>query len=357
MGFLERIAERVETFYTELAALSLYNPQAEANPARARWKYVQRRIKDGSFFVLAAEVAPLNLDKPTQSTQPLNTSSFGAKRNKRQSVSFDHILSQAVSSVEKTNNPSKGRSHSRNHSERERQKAPSPLPNGRVEGVPPVPVLPRGVTFAKSAGKPERPMRLADAHTARANGPSDSTSYDEQNIQKAAGRMSQFMMGKMKDMRRLSKNFNALSLEHATAMFAPSLPSQAEDDNSSESGSASSLSEVAGALPEYRQNGKYEDPREHKRSDSRQATLEKLSGNYSNVGASYAKPVMKHLSPSFSPSVAGSETGKSARTVMSRSDMHSATFSRKLSVHQYAGSKSSGSISGEPPLPPKPSHW
>ncbi|KAG8823264.1 hypothetical protein FRC17_009376 [Serendipita sp. 399] len=53
MGYLERIAERVESFYTDMAALSLYHPESEANPARARWKFLQRRIKDGSFFVLA----------------------------------------------------------------------------------------------------------------------------------------------------------------------------------------------------------------------------------------------------------------------------------------------------------------
>ncbi|CAE6397648.1 unnamed protein product, partial [Rhizoctonia solani] len=37
MQYLERIVERLESYYKDHAALNLYNPNQEANPARARW--------------------------------------------------------------------------------------------------------------------------------------------------------------------------------------------------------------------------------------------------------------------------------------------------------------------------------
>ncbi|KAG8776015.1 hypothetical protein FRC16_004643, partial [Serendipita sp. 398] len=166
MGYLERIGERVDSFYTDMGSLSLYHPESEANPARARWKFLQRRIKDGSFFVLARDMAPFNLDKPAQ---PI--SSFESKRNKRQSVSFDHILSQAVSSVSKVNGSKKPRRvEKRSGWEPSTTRSPTIIQEEEND-IPPVPV---------------RPLRLADAHTARARGPSGSTSYEEQNVRKAA---------------------------------------------------------------------------------------------------------------------------------------------------------------------------
>ena len=52
---LQRIAERLHTFYVDLSAHSVYNPDIEDNPARTRWKVLARRIKDGSFFGLSRE--------------------------------------------------------------------------------------------------------------------------------------------------------------------------------------------------------------------------------------------------------------------------------------------------------------
>jgi hypothetical protein len=313
MGYLERIAERVETFYTELAALSLYHPESEANPARARWKFLQRRIKDGSFFVLARKIAPLNLDKPIQST-----TSFESKRNKRQSVSFDHILSQAVSSVSRMNHPSKGRTTSKRAGGGV-PRSRSPLAIPEESEIPPVPT---------------RPIRLADAHTARARGPSNSTSYEEQNMRKAANRMSQFMAGKIKDMRRLSKNFNALSLEHAMSRYGSNTR---DDEGSSDSGSVSSI-ETPRNFPE------------HQRSSSRQVALDRLAGSRGVTAPLYTR------GSSRNPSSAESESGRterSVRTVISKSDLHSATFSRKLSVYSSANAKSSHPTETHN----KPSHW
>src|SRR5690606_19356006 len=56
VSILERIAVRLEGFYSEVGRMSMYHPEMEENPARARWAVVRRRIRDGSFFVLAREV-------------------------------------------------------------------------------------------------------------------------------------------------------------------------------------------------------------------------------------------------------------------------------------------------------------
>ncbi|KAG8813411.1 hypothetical protein FRB91_002732 [Serendipita sp. 411] len=317
MGYLERIGERVDSFYTDMGSLSLYHPESEANPARARWKFLQRRIKDGSFFVLARDMAPFNLDKPAQ---PI--SSFESKRNKRQSVSFDHILSQAVSSVSKVNGSKKPRRVEK-RSGREPSTTRSPTIIQEEENdIPPVPV---------------RPLRLADAHTARARGPSGSTSYEEQNVRKAANRMSQFMTGRMKDIRRLSKNFNALSLEHAMSLYGPA--GQREEETSSDSGSSvSPLTES----PRHLQ--------EHQRTGNRQVVSPRTGMNRTiGGGSTYSRSLARQ------PSSAESDSGKterSARTLMSRSEMQSATFSRKLSVYQSSREKSNAVIET-----PKPSHW
>lgn len=53
LTLLERIAARLEAYYTSLAQESIYRPEIENNPARTRWHNVRRKIVDGSFFVLA----------------------------------------------------------------------------------------------------------------------------------------------------------------------------------------------------------------------------------------------------------------------------------------------------------------
>ena len=298
-----------------MAALSLYHPASEANPARARWKFVQRRINDGSFFVLSHEMTPFGFDKPTT-----HASSYASKGSKRQSVSFDHILSRAVSSVSKTPGtriPRDGNPKSRHDGRRHQNQ-------GRGVGrdaIPPVPT---------------RPLRLADAHTARAVASASSTSFEDQSILKAANRMSRFMTGRMKDLRRLSKNFNTLSLEHAMAQYGP--PTQ-YDEESSESGSS------VGPLAEIPQPR-----RDQQRSGSRHGALERLAGSQSGGASAYAKSVLRQGSSGESES---GRTERSARTVMSRSELQAATFSRKLSVVQATGGGSSHSRDA----PPMPSHW
>ncbi|EEB88587.1 hypothetical protein MPER_13507, partial [Moniliophthora perniciosa FA553] len=88
-----------------------------------------------------------------------------------------------------------------------------------------------------------RPLRLADAHTARAKGGKDNaTSFEEQISARATNRMSTFMQGRMKDIKRLSKSVNGmLSLDHALTVYGraenggsqPHSESEFEDHSSS----------------------------------------------------------------------------------------------------------------------------
>ncbi|KAL1591803.1 hypothetical protein SLS59_010075 [Nothophoma quercina] len=55
MQVLERMANRLEGFYAKLARYSVFQPEMERNPARARWNILKRKIWDGSFFVLTRE--------------------------------------------------------------------------------------------------------------------------------------------------------------------------------------------------------------------------------------------------------------------------------------------------------------
>ncbi|KAG9093410.1 hypothetical protein FS749_014417 [Ceratobasidium sp. UAMH 11750] len=200
MRYLERIAERLESYYTDHAALSLYNAAKEANPARARWNLLRRRISDGSFFVLTRQIGftddldDVGLSQPTRGTR--------TARSKRQTVTFDQVLSQAVSSVTTVES-------------RERRRLEKPKPSGQSD-------------------------RLAAAHTQRAGGPTNlSSSYEEQSVTKANKRMSTFIQNRLKDIRRLSRSDSTLNLEHALAAYGVSQDSKARSqftDTDSDSG-------------------------------------------------------------------------------------------------------------------------
>ncbi|KAL0577411.1 hypothetical protein V5O48_004576 [Marasmius crinis-equi] len=331
MSCLQRIAERVESFYVDLAAHSLYHPEREANPARARWRFIQRRIKDSSFFLLTRDIhagsgLEMDLERPIKASNTFEAPIGG--RKKRQSVSFDQVLSQAVSTVSKS------------PTVRTKRKGPSRAPTVIEED--------EEVRTPRQVASGPRPLRLADAHTARAKvGRNAETSFEEQVSTRAMNRMSVFMQGRMKDMRRLSKSLNqngVFTLEHAMNLYGssggnsqrggsrngatstPQSESEVEYASSSEGSSPTDVFVPASAVPS----------RTHSRAASRQMSLDKLNG---------APP----------RSVASSMS-------MSRKDMQAATFGRKLSV--YGGSRSGGSRAGDspsrtqkaPPLPPK-SHW
>ncbi|QRW21751.1 indoleamine 2,3-dioxygenase [Rhizoctonia solani] len=196
MQYLERIAERLESYYTDHAALNLYNPSREANPARARWSILRQRIHDGSFFVLTHQI------KLTDDLGDFYTVRSRTTRNRRETVNFDQVLSQAVSSI--------ATSERRQQVQLEKHR-----PEGQREG-------------------------LAVAHTQRA-GVVNSSTYEEQSVYFASKRMSKFMQSRLKDIRRLSPAGTNFSLEHALAAYGPTSdhpPKSRFTDTESDSGSS-----------------------------------------------------------------------------------------------------------------------
>ncbi|KFX91698.1 hypothetical protein V490_05776 [Pseudogymnoascus sp. VKM F-3557] len=84
----ERMAIRLEGFYSNLAQHSVYHPEMEHNPARTRWNLVRRKVRDGSFFVLTQNVA-------------INTETSYVPRRGQEAVEFDHVITQIQHSINK----------------------------------------------------------------------------------------------------------------------------------------------------------------------------------------------------------------------------------------------------------------
>jgi sulfite reductase alpha subunit-like flavoprotein/predicted heme/steroid binding protein len=144
MQILERMAKRLEVFYAKLAQYSIYQPAIELNPARTRWDFVRRRIRDRSFFVLTRDVA-------VEAAQPTYIAS-------KETVTFDNVLSQVQQTI---------------------RNMPTPSP---------------------------RPMQLTEQHLARAEvskeAPSAMEAYENG---RAARRISSFIDSNKRAMRRLSR--------------------------------------------------------------------------------------------------------------------------------------------------------
>lgn len=85
----ERMAVRLEGFYSKLAQHSVYHPEMEHNPARTRWNLVRRKVRDGSFFVLSQNVA-------------INTGTTYVARRGQEAIEFDHVITQIQHSIRKT---------------------------------------------------------------------------------------------------------------------------------------------------------------------------------------------------------------------------------------------------------------
>ncbi|KAF8650910.1 hypothetical protein AX16_005035 [Volvariella volvacea WC 439] len=402
VGCLERIADRVTGFYEDLAQQSLYHPEREANPARTRWKFVQRRVKDGSFFSLTREAVSLSLDQPIRAEKSLMDN---RGRNKRQSVTFDQVLSQAISSVAKVGNAQR-----------------TPYSKGRTVSRKPSSTF-NSIAEDDDTPTPPRPRRLADAHTERARGGNATTSHEDALDVRAASHLSQFMTRKMKEIRRISKAGNNLSLEHAMQVYGkpgnggphspddisptrsmppvPNVPQEYRDhrrapsrkasmdrmiDNtarlfngSSSRYGGSSGSSVSGS--EYASDTRYH--RVHEGSDHGSRSGSPRPGSESPYRTARASPTSGPPPPSSYPSRyrAGSNTNtntfsvngdhndgasdagtvRSARARPIANAMHSATFSRKLSVYRSESGRSSdspGPSPAGPPVPPKTqSHW
>lgn len=159
----ERMAMRLEGFYSKLAQHSVYHPEMEQNPARTRWNLVRRKIRDGSFFVL------------TQEMEIGNTASYSSYRGHDQPIELDHVISQIQQSI---------------------NRAPAPSP---------------------------RAMDLTEQHVARGQAtPNGLSVYESHENSNAVRRMSSFMTTNMRAIRRLSKMPTAgVSLEQLMGTYGP----------------------------------------------------------------------------------------------------------------------------------------
>ncbi|KDN70089.1 putative sulfite reductase flavoprotein alpha-component [Colletotrichum sublineola] len=150
MQILERMAKRLEVFYSKLAQCSIYRPEIEQNPARTRWDLVRRRIRDGSLFVLA-QSAVMGGSPP--SYKPAET------------VVFDNVLAQIQQTI------------------RSAPRAPGP-----------------------PAATAQQSTQLNERHRVRAEAPINGTSaFESHQNSNALNRMSTFIDKNMRAIRRLSR--------------------------------------------------------------------------------------------------------------------------------------------------------
>ncbi|KAF2021694.1 sulfite reductase flavo protein alpha-component [Aaosphaeria arxii CBS 175.79] len=151
---LERVAARLEGYYSSLSQESIYHPEIENNPARTRWNNIRHKIRDGSFFVLATPPAMLPGDGMAAATRARN----GAE------VDFAQIFTNAQQALLHSPPPTQQEHDDRQH------------------------------------------HSLADMHTARATQNAQAPSTFEMNQQSnAIRRMSNFINSNMSNIRRLSR--------------------------------------------------------------------------------------------------------------------------------------------------------
>jgi len=187
---LERMAKRLDVFYSKLAQHSIYQPEIERNPARTRWNLVRRRIRDGSLFILSGN------------TVIGGSPQYKGAKGSQQTVEFNSVLSQIQQTI---------------------QEAP------------------------RQAGSGER-LALNDRHRLRAQKPVNGNSAMESHENSVAlNRMSVFIDKNIKAMRRLSKmpplplNFDKIANQTVMAPRIPGIPSPPSSRASSRSPSRSGL--------------------------------------------------------------------------------------------------------------------
>lgn len=169
LSILERVAHRLETFFTRVAKESIYQPELEKNPAKTRWNVLKRKIHDGSFFSLAREIS---LDS--------SEASFRSAKKTEQDVMFFEVISQA-----------KQRIHTQ-HSQ----------------------------TRGNESGNRLQPKRLAEGHTARAITDTKAPSSHEKHVaRKALKSMTVFMDKNDQSIKRLSRLPSNLNFEHIVQAY------------------------------------------------------------------------------------------------------------------------------------------
>jgi len=176
LSVLERVAQRLETFYSRLARESIYRPEIEKNPARTRWNVLRRKIKDGSFFILSQGTAftgAKSAGKP-----------FRAIRHADQDIVFAQVISQAKNALD-------------GHAQTTR------------------------AAYARSEADSDRGRRtLAHSHMARAApSPKAPSSYEIHESHHALQSMSKFMDSNVQSIKRLSQLPANLSFSQIVAAY------------------------------------------------------------------------------------------------------------------------------------------
>ncbi|KAF2473623.1 uncharacterized protein BDR25DRAFT_124163 [Lindgomyces ingoldianus] len=163
MQILERMANRLAAFYAKLARYSVFQPEMEVHPARTRWNILRHKIRDGTFFILAAEI-------------PMGSPPRYANNRAHEAVDFEHVIRDIQHVIDS-----------------------SPRSNPR----------PRNLT-------------LAEQHAARSEmKPSDTSAYEIQQSGTALKAMSTFIDNNKRAIRRLSRVPQALDLEQLMQVYSP----------------------------------------------------------------------------------------------------------------------------------------
>ncbi|KAF5025351.1 hypothetical protein F66182_2562 [Fusarium sp. NRRL 66182] len=103
---LERMAHRLAMFYAQMARLSVYQPELEHNPARTRWAFVRRCIRDGSLFVLTESISTDTLIRGQPGTDYMSEKSGQKTHFESILAQVNHrITSSTAEEAEKTTQP------------------------------------------------------------------------------------------------------------------------------------------------------------------------------------------------------------------------------------------------------------
>lgn len=187
MQVLERMANRLEGFYAKLTRHSVFQPEMERNPARARWNILKRKIWDGSFFILTQNAS-------------MGAMAINQQYRGQEGVDFDQVISQ-------------------------------------IE-----------MNLSNASLTAPRNMGLNEQHAARAmNTPSGAPAYEQHNQSNALQAMHSFMNNNKRAIRRLSKIPQAINLEQLMQTYgsvpqpANGLPTPPSSRSVSRSPSASSV--------------------------------------------------------------------------------------------------------------------
>ncbi|KAJ1324944.1 sulfite reductase (NADPH) flavoprotein alpha-component [Microdochium nivale] len=92
MQFLERMAQRLQVFYSKLATHSVHQPAIERNPAKTRWHLLRQRVRDGSLFVLSQDTS-------------FNSSPSFAPARARPTVEFESVISMIQQTLREARPP------------------------------------------------------------------------------------------------------------------------------------------------------------------------------------------------------------------------------------------------------------